>query len=135
MMKTLKTHIRDIEFLDDEGRTNALAEIKELTAAGLLDCNIPETEAKTTNKRKRASSIVESDSSDSEVEETPPKKSNQKKEEPKKAKATKKEVKQEVNANEPKTEARPKLLLKFSKKNEQVNIVYLTEKLNFKFFF
>ncbi|CAD5221074.1 unnamed protein product [Bursaphelenchus xylophilus] len=144
MMKTLKNHIHDLEFLDSEARDNAVIEIKDLSAAGVLDLSTvklpsffdaPIKNSKNNKEKKKANSVKESkpkrnnvknskdivedsddDDSDEEVVE---KKSQNNNDNGTGIKRT--------ETIEAQKEERPKLVLRISKKNERMVSVSVNE--------
>lgn len=121
MMKTLKNHIKDLDFLDEDTRRTALREIEELEANGELDLGKTSTPGPSTKALVEDS--VSSDSSSSSDEEPPAKK----KPVTVKSAPPSKSVNNKVFNESPPSTSKPeepraaKLVLRISKKNDRVS--------------
>lgn len=132
MLKILKNHIKDLDFLDEDTRRTAMREIEELEERGEIDLG-----GSSSTPGPSKTTVVESHSSDSSSEsdsEPPPKKAAINSV-PQKATPSNNNSKINDSPSTSKTEEpRPgKLVLKISKKNDRVTIFNCFFMTNFDF--
>ena len=140
MMKVLKNHIKDLDFLDEDTRRTAVREIEELEEKGELDLGSsstpnpskPKPSKSTKSKPSKSKAIAEDVVSSSDSDEEPPKKVAALSSPPSKSTNN---LNNNTTVNESPTTStsekskEPKLVLRISKKNDRASQTHVVHSL------